>query len=151
MSSFPRYAHTSLVARDWRALAAFYCSVFRCELLAPERDQSGEWLDRGTGVPGLRIRGVHLRLPGWEDSGPTLEVYSYTPTLPSSLPVPNRPGLGHLAFQVEDVPATLERVVAGGGRTLGEPVEVEVAGAGQLHFVYARDPEGNIVELQRWR
>jgi catechol 2,3-dioxygenase-like lactoylglutathione lyase family enzyme len=139
-----------LVARDWRALVAFYHNVFDCEPVPPERDQHGDWLDRGTGVPGLTIRGMHLRLPGWGDDGPTLEVYSYSPALESPLPMPQRPGLGHLAFQVDDVRDSLERVLAAGGSAVGEPVDVEVAGAGRLSFVYVRDPEGNIIELQRW-
>jgi predicted enzyme related to lactoylglutathione lyase len=30
-----RYAHTNLIARDWRRLARFYAEAFGCELLAP--------------------------------------------------------------------------------------------------------------------
>jgi len=41
-------------------------------------------------------------------------------------------------------------VIAGGGGTVGEIATAEVKGVGLLHVVYARDPEGNIVELQRW-
>ena len=145
-----RYAHTSLVARDWRALAEFYETVFGCVRLAPERDQAGEWLDRGTGVPGLQIRGVHLRLPGHGEAGPTLEVYAYEPALPAELPMPNRPGFGHVAFAVEDVSATLEELLAAGGSALGAPATVDVPNAGTIQFVYARDPEGNVIELQRW-
>jgi hypothetical protein len=33
---------------------------------------------------------------------------------------------------------------------LGEIVSVEVAGAGWITFAYATDPEGNLIELQRW-
>jgi catechol-2,3-dioxygenase len=29
-------------------------------------------------------------------------------------------------------------------------VSVEVAGAGSITFAYLTDPEGNIVEVQRW-
>lgn len=150
MAPQARYAHTSLVARDWRALAAFYATVFGCEPVPPERDQAGGWLERGSGVPGLRICGMHLRLPGWGPDGPTLEIYSYQPQLEGPLPMPNRPGWGHIAFQVDDVPAALERLLAAGGRPLGEPVTAEVPGAGMICFTYARDPEGNVIELQRW-
>lgn len=146
-----RYVHTSLVARDWRRLADFYATVFGCDRVQPERNQAGDWLDRGTGIPGLRIRGVHLRLPGWGPDGPTLEVYRYEPLLEASVPMPNRPGFGHIAFHVEDVHAVLLQVVAAGGSTLGEPVTVEVSGAGTISFVYVRDPEGNVIELQKWQ
>ena len=33
---------------------------------------------------------------------------------------------------------------------MGELVRVVVPGAGRLKFVYAADPEGNIIELQKW-
>jgi catechol-2,3-dioxygenase len=33
-----RFAHTNLVARDWKALAAFYADVIGCEPLPPERE-----------------------------------------------------------------------------------------------------------------
>jgi catechol 2,3-dioxygenase-like lactoylglutathione lyase family enzyme len=148
--TLPRYVHTSLVARDWRTLARFYEAVFGCEPVPPERDQQGQWLDRGTGVPGLRIRGVHLRLPGFGDDGPTLEVFSYSPILDAPSPAPNRPGLGHIAFAVDDVSRTAKQVVAQGGSMIGEPVTTDVERAGTISFVYVRDPEGNVIELQRW-
>ena len=45
-----KYAHTNIAARDWKALAEFYCAVFNCRIKPPERSYSGEWLDQGTGV-----------------------------------------------------------------------------------------------------
>ena len=145
-----RYAHTNIVAADWRKLARFYEDVLECVRLEPERHQTGEWLERGTGVPGAALRGVHLRLPGHGDDGPTLEIYSYTAMSDKPEPVANRKGLGHLAFAVDDVETTLLAVQKHGGRALGEVVATDVPGAGRITFVYATDPEGNILELQRW-
>ena len=146
-----QYVHTNIAARDWRALAIFYQEVFGCVPVGPLRDQEGDWLARGIGVPGIRLEGVHLALPGRGDDGPTLEIYTYTPAEEAPTPAPNRYGLGHLAFRVDDVTATLDAVLAAGGGTLGSVSTAEVAGVGTLEFVYARDPEGNILELQSWR
>jgi predicted enzyme related to lactoylglutathione lyase len=145
-----RYAHTNLIARDWRGLSAFYREVFGCVPLLPEREQSGEWLERGTGVSSARLAGVHLRLPGHGEGGPTLEIFSYSGCLERTASVPNRLGYGHIAFAVDDVPQALEAVLAAGGSRVGEIVSADVPGAGRIEFTYARDPEGNIVELQRW-
>jgi catechol 2,3-dioxygenase-like lactoylglutathione lyase family enzyme len=145
-----RFTHTNLVARDWQKLAAFYENVFSCVLLPPERDLKGEGLDRGSGLKGARIRGAHLRLPGYGPGGPTLELFEYDRMVDAEIPVPNRPGWGHLAFKVDDVAAALRAVVTAGGSRLGEVVTFEVADAGTITFTYARDPEGNIIELQSW-
>ncbi len=145
-----RYVHTNLVAQDWRRLAEFYQRVFGCTAAPPERDLAEQWLEDATGVPGARIRGMHLRLPGYGDEGPTLEVFEYQPEGERLEPAANRPGFGHIAFAVEDVEAALEAVIAAGGGAVGEVVSVEIPGAGLITFVYATDPEGNVVELQSW-
>jgi len=145
-----RYAHTNIISADWQTLAEFYETVFDCVPVPPERNQSGGWLERGTGVKGAALAGVHLRLPGHGDNGPTLEIYQYQTTLSKPEPAPNRLGIGHLAFAVDDVAETLAQVIAQGGQALGEIVTVDVPGAGTISFVYAADPEGNILELQKW-
>ena len=145
-----RYTHTNIIAQDWRGLARFYENVFGCIRLEPERRQSGAWLGRGTGVAGAALEGVHLRLPGHGENGPTLEIYSYADMLEKPEACANRQGLGHLAFAVDDVAETLVEVLEAGGGALGEIVTTDVPGAGRITFVYATDPEGNILELQQW-
>ncbi len=145
-----RYGHTNLIARDWRRLAKFYQDVFGCMPASSERDLRGEWLDRSSGVPDAHIRGIHLRLPGHGDKGPTLEIFSYDAMPATELPQANRPGFGHIAFAVDDVATAIAAVKQAGGSMVGERVTTDVAGAGRLEVAYSRDPEGNIVELQRW-
>lgn len=146
-----RYAHTNLIARDWKRLSAFYREVFDCVPVPPERDLSGEWLDAATGIRGTHIRGVHLRLPGCGDNGPTLEVFQYD-SMPAHPEVqPNAPGFAHIAFAVDDVAVTSRVVLDRGGSIVGEAAVREVAGAGLLAFQYVRDPEGNMIEIQHWR
>lgn len=145
-----RYAHTNLIARDWRALAAFYEAVFGCEPVPPERDFSGPELEAGTGVPGARLTGVHLRLPGHGSDGPTLEIFHYS-TLAEPVPTAvNRPGFGHVAFTVADVAAARAEVLAAGGRPLGEIVTLATATGAKVTWCYVTDPEGNALELQSW-
>ena len=145
-----RFTHINLVAEDWKRLAAFYGRVFGCVPVPPERDLSGRWLEVGTGVPGAQIRGIHMRLPGYGECGPTLEIFRYDPEKERLETAPNRPGFAHLAFAVDDVRAARDEVIAAGGGTVGEVVSVEISGAGAITFAYVTDPEGNIIELQRW-
>lgn len=146
-----KYVHTNLVAADWRRLAGFYETVFGCLPAPPERHLAGKWVDAATGISEARIQGLHLHLPGCGEGGPTLEIFQYAPSMARAAGAPNRPGFGHIAFQVDDVHEARKRVLAAGGGTVGEVVTAHIDGAGEITFAYLRDPEGNIVEVQSWR
>jgi predicted enzyme related to lactoylglutathione lyase len=145
-----KYAHTNVIARDWRALSHFYQRVFGCLPVPPERDYAGPELEAGTGVPGSAVKGVHLRLPGQGPNGPTLEIYSYSITADPVRPEVNRPGFAHIAFVVPDVRNAQQEVINEGGGTIGDIVTLETTTGARVTWCYVRDPEGNIIELQSW-
>lgn len=145
-----RYVHTNLIARDWRGLSEFYQSVLGCVLVPPERHYAGARLEAGTGVRGASLDGVHLRLPGHGDQGPTLEIFSYSRAAEGPAPVVNRPGLGHLAFAVDSVEDAQTEVLSVGGTAIGEIVMLKTATGRSVTWCYVTDPEGNVVELQSW-
>jgi predicted enzyme related to lactoylglutathione lyase len=145
-----KFAHTNLIAQDFQRLVAFYREVFGCAPAIPEQTLSGQWLDDITGVAHAEIRMVHLRLPGFGDDGPTLEVIRYGDQLARPTTAANRPGFGHIAFAVDDVEAARDAVLGAGGGRLGDLVSVDIPGRGRLTEIYMTDPEGNIIELQKW-
>jgi catechol 2,3-dioxygenase-like lactoylglutathione lyase family enzyme len=145
-----KYSHTNLIAADWRALADFYINIFGCIRVPPERDFRGDDLEAGTGIKGAHLTGVHLRLPGYGDNGPTLEIFNYN-RLESRPPVAvNRSGYGHIAFSVDDVIAARQTVLKSGGGSVGDVVTLQIAGGDRVTWCYVTDPEGNIIELQSW-
>ena len=146
-----RYVHTNIIAKDVKRLCDFYKTVFHCQSINQTRDLRGGWLDRLTGIAGAHIIGEHLVLPGYGNDHPTLEILSYDSLQEGVLPQVNRPGIAHLAFEVDDVEHTLAEVIQAGGSCVGEVVTAAYPGNQEAVFVYARDPEGNIVELQSWR
>jgi predicted enzyme related to lactoylglutathione lyase len=150
MTASARFVHVNLIAQDWKKLAQFYERIFGCMLISPERHLAGEWLAASTGVPDAQIQGAHLRLPGGGDEGPTLEIFQYNRMEERPETAANRPGFAHIAFAVDDVAAVRDAVLAAGGGIVGELTSVEISGAGSITFAYVTDPEGNIVELQRW-
>jgi len=148
-----RYAHTNIVARDWRKLAEFYIKVLDCELVPPERDYEGEGIGKIAGLPfeqSKRLKGQHLRLPGWGEDGPTLEIFQYEPEGPGPEIESNTMGFSHIAFAVDDVKAVAAQFLEWGGKEVGEYTEMDVEGSGHIVLYYLADPEGNIVELQTW-
>jgi catechol 2,3-dioxygenase-like lactoylglutathione lyase family enzyme len=145
-----RFGHVNLVALDWRRLVGFYERLFGCVPVPPERDYSGSDLEAGTGLAGAALRGAHLRLPGYGQTGPTLEIYEYSSEPDALPPVVHRPGFGHIAFVVPDVAAARAAVLAEGGNSVGEVVTLQTADGRRVTWCYVTDPEGNIIELQSW-
>lgn len=145
-----RFGHVNLIARDWRRLADFYERVFGCTPVPPERDLRGPELANATGVLGATIRGIHLRLPGGPADGPTLEIFQYEPSLEHPGTAANRPGFGHLAFQVPDVAAARTAVLQQGGGQVGAIITTHTGDGRSVTWAYVTDPEGNLLELQRW-
>jgi predicted enzyme related to lactoylglutathione lyase len=146
-----RYVHTNIIARDAGKLTDFYKTVFHLKSINEKRDLSGEWLDKLTGLNKAHIVGEHLLLPGYGEDHPTLEIFSYDlmkETVPAEI---NRPGFAHIAFEVDDVEAVLSKITEAGGSAVGEMVSAKYPNQMEALFVYARDPEGNIIELQSWR
>ena len=146
-----KYAHTNLVSRDWHTLARFYQDVFGCVPVPPERDYAGPELEAGTGVPGARLRGIHLRLPGHGSNGPTLEVFQYSDPASEVARAVHRPGFAHIAFSVADVPSARTEVLEHGGRAVGEIVTLCTVTGARVTWCYVTDPEGNVIELQSWQ
>ena len=145
-----RFAHTNIAAENWRSLADFYIKVFDCSVKPPERKLSGEWLDQATGLQNAFLEGVHLILPGHGANGPTLEIFTYKDMYCTKPIMANCIGLTHIAFEVQDVDQIFDLAMKNGGQVLGKITEKNVDGVGVLKFVYFRDPEGNIVEIQSW-
>jgi catechol 2,3-dioxygenase-like lactoylglutathione lyase family enzyme len=150
MISGARFGHTNLIAKDWRRLARFYTELFGCVLVPPERDYSGSTLERGTGIPGAALQGAHLRLPGFGEHGPTLEIFTYSSSPERAAPSPDTLGFGHIAFQVDSVQSARDEVLAAGGTSVGEIVTSTTSAGTQVTWCYVTDPEGNIIELQSW-
>lgn len=145
-----KYVHTNIISTNWKKLSAFYIEVFNCQVVPPIRNQSGHWLSQGTGVPNAKLEGVHLLLPGHGENGPTLEIYQYEKVEPLDDIQPNTRGFGHLAFEVENVVEIVAQIEARGGTKNGEITTRIIEGVGEITFIYVRDPEGNLIEIQHW-
>ncbi|MCB0839725.1 MAG: VOC family protein [Bacteroidetes bacterium] len=145
-----KFVHTNIITDDWKKLSEFYIQVFDCKPLLPERDLNGDWLAKATNIKNAHLKGIHLLLPGYENP-PTLEIFEYDKNEPNLKPLANRKGFGHIAFRVSNVNDVLNKVLNHGGSKLGEVVETNIPNVGKLTFVYAKDIDGNIIEIQSWQ
>lgn len=136
--------HVGLVVDDLDAATAFYSALLDMEIVERDRWRSPAPLeDQAVGLTGSSADGIMLR-----GSGSYLELWRYaapaqTGQDPKRLGA-NERGLRHLAVEVDDVSAALERVIELGGNQMGDPVRLDDSGA---HVVYCRDPFGTILEL----
>lgn len=146
-----KYIHTNIIAKDWKKLADFYIRVLDCKKVYAKRDLKGRWIDEGTGIKDVHIEGVHLKLPGHGDDGPALEIFQYNKSIPAEIKKINRQGFAHLAFRVNNVKKTLRAVLKAGGGKLSNIIHHDILGIGTITFVYAKDPEGNFIELQKYK
>ncbi|MGA1977986.1 MAG: VOC family protein [Bacteroidales bacterium] len=144
-----KFVHTNIIAKNWRLLSEFYIKVFECKPVPSERNLKGVWLENGTGVKNAALQGIHLLLPGFDKDGPTLEIFQYQENEDKPYPMANREGFGHIAFSVDNIEMIIEKMILNGGSKLGKIVKKDYA-KGSLVFTYAKDPEGNIIELQTW-
>jgi len=145
-----RYVHTNIIAKDSKKLIEFYKDVFGCRSIGEKRDLRGTWLDKLTGIPDAHIVGEHLVMPGYDDNHPTLEIFSYDQMTGDLTHQINAYGIAHIAFEVNNIAETLEKVLAKGGGIIGELVHADYEDGRKATFVYAMDIEGNILELQSW-
>jgi catechol 2,3-dioxygenase-like lactoylglutathione lyase family enzyme len=103
----------------------------------------GEFLDTVCGIPDSRTEIVMLKPPG---DGTRLELSSFVrPDSVQGSPaaMANELGIRNVAFEVDDLRATVDRVGADGYGLVGGIGEYE----GSWRMAYVRGPEGIIVAL----
>lgn len=145
------YTHTNINTPDWRKLSAFYEKVFNMVLVPPLRDLHGTWYQQATGMKNAHVTGCHMRLPGYGDSGPTIEFFTWDYPDGTSANQINGGGMGHLAFAVDNVEEKVSEILSAGGSTYGRIVKSYYPSKNQtLTICYAKDPDGNCLEIQRW-
>ena len=146
MARVRRFDHVGITVADLDRVTAFFVAL---GLEVEGRTfVEGEFLDTVCGIPGSRTEIVMLRPP---DDGTRLELSSFvrpdsTPGSPAAMA--NELGLRNVAFEVDDLQATVDWAAAEGYGLVGGIGEHE----GTWRMAYVRGPEGIVVALaQRLR
>jgi catechol 2,3-dioxygenase-like lactoylglutathione lyase family enzyme len=133
--------HVGVVVGDLAAATEFFLALGL--ELEGEASVEGEVVDRLIALAGVRSEIAMLRTP---DGASRIELTEFKrPESPEGdrRAPSNAPGLRHLAFEVDDVDATLAALRARGGELVGELATYGTS----YRLCYVRGPEGVIVEL----
>lgn len=131
--------HAGVVVADLERALEFYLGVFGLQVVAREVE-TGPFIEALVGLPDVQLEWA--KLAGSNEVLLELLCYHSHPEALHQRGVQSL-GCSHVAFTVEDIHETVARIQARGG-SAGEPL---VNPQGTVEVVYARDPEGVLLEV----
>jgi catechol 2,3-dioxygenase-like lactoylglutathione lyase family enzyme len=138
--------HVGLSTPDLDRLTAFYRDVMGFDVVMNTQWRDREIIDRMVGLSGSAARQVMLKA-----GNAYLELFEYESPVPRPPLTDRNPadhGYTHFCIDVVDIDAEYERLSANGMSFHAPPPTTDELGHTRLRAIYARDPDGNIVELQ---
>jgi catechol 2,3-dioxygenase-like lactoylglutathione lyase family enzyme len=136
------FNHTSFTVTDMDRAVRFWTAAlgFEARSVSP---RSGDWQAKVTGIPGAELLVAHLH-----GHGAHIEFIQYTQGAGAVGRIdPDMAGAAHVCFEVTNIKATWEKLIAAGARPQGEIALVENGPVQGLKAGYLRDPSGIIIEL----
>lgn len=137
--------HINIVVSDLDKSIAFY------ELLGFELEGrgmlEGEWICATVGLPDVRAEYAKMAIPGRETALELLKYYSPPGGADPENGVPNRIGLRHMAFKVDDIEEVIRRLKGEGVEFFSDIQEYKPA---DKKLVYFLGPDDVILELAEY-
>lgn len=133
--------HVGIVVCDIEKSLRFWRDVMGLSVVVDFREE-GEFIDTVQHLDGVRLRMIKLTAP----DGTMVELLqddAHPTSAPSANDLCDR-GIRHIAFTVADVEAAWQTLKDEGCEVLSVPV---TAPDGKARLFFARDPEGNLMEL----
>jgi len=136
------FNHTSFTVASVERAVRFWQDTlgFQCPGIVT---RTSDWVEKVTGVPGARIRVAHLY--GYGHHMEFIEYIDGPRTAPDSLP--DRPGIGHVCLEVDDIETAWHALMAAGASELGQITAIVDPAMKPCRVGYIRDPNGVIIEL----
>lgn len=141
--------HGNVVVSDLERSKRFYTEVLGLQIAMETEIDEAEFA-RGVGIPGTKVKGVFFSIP----NTPTLiEMFQYVaPRASKPVPAGSLPsdiGIGHLAFQVDDIDAVYKKLIEKNVPFVSTPVRLPESHkhVGGVRFCYFKDPDGILLEL----
>jgi catechol 2,3-dioxygenase-like lactoylglutathione lyase family enzyme len=133
--------HVSVVVDDLEAATAFFLELGM--ELDGETAVEGAWVDRVTGLEGVRVDIAMVRTPDGHGRVELTKFHSPTASTAEPNAPPNTLGMRTVMFAVDDIDDVLARLRAHGAELVGEVAQYE----DMYRLCYVHGPEGIIVAL----
>ena len=134
--------HAGIVVTDLKRALHFYCDLLGLKILR-SMEEKGAYLDNMLGHKDVLVTTVKLAAP---QGGALLELLYFRS--PRTTPSPRRDlfalGPSHVAFTVEDMEATFERLTRAGVQFNAPP---QLSPDGLAKVTFCQDPDGTPIEL----
>lgn len=137
-----RLDHTGFIVKDLDKSLDFYVNKLGFELKM-------RWYETAEQCqPGMGVPGGDMELAKLEGYGTVVEVSQFLHSAGSDEPIePNRIGVGHVSFTVNDLPALVEYLKGEGVELASEPMVVPEL---NITWVHVLDPDGIRVEFMQF-
>ena len=144
MINIQNLRHVAMVVNDLEVMLDFYTSILGFKLERSVDIESREFRE-GIDIQDARAKIAHLEIP---HSDVRLEMFEFAEKRhsPDTHSAADLPGYRHIAFIVDDIEKSCAHLKEQGLEFSSEPITLTEPGE-DLRFVYFKDPEGNIIEL----
>jgi len=133
-------SHVGITVSNFEKAVQWYWDMFKFPLVAEETmdEKQVEALYSLYGLKNTKLRLGFLRTPG----GAVLEIFEFTPAIPSEKVCWNKIGLTHITLDVRNVKKWYKKLKDKGVTFLCEPQKT-----GPNEWVFMQDMDGNLIEL----
>ncbi|MFZ4657532.1 MAG: VOC family protein [Caldilineaceae bacterium] len=141
--------HVSFTVSNLEQSVKWYTEVLGLEYVRGQ-EQANEYTAKLVGFPNVHLKVAQLRVPGAPvpRSFHHIELVEYVNPRGEDIPLEtNRTGVGHWAFQVDDLPAAYERMKALGVNFKSPPNYITAGVNKGGYSVYFTDLDGITLEL----
>lgn len=148
MINLVNFRHIAIIVNDYAKMVNFYSRVLGFQINREFKIKSKEF-QRGVGMKGAKARVAHLSISG---TTPEIEIAEYFPKIRKSRDISkaNAPGYRHIALVVTDLKKAYQRLKKLGIDFFSSPICIsKPKNISGVQFVYLKDPEGNIIELNQ--
>jgi len=148
MIKINHFRHIGIIVKDLNKMIDFYTTVLGFNVKRAIEIQSEDFR-KGIAIPNAKAKGAHLTHPNLSMEIEFFEFYENQNINPAP-DIPNMPGLRHIAFIVEDLEGCYNALKNNNIEFFSEPITIkEPADVAGFQFIYFKDPEGNIIELNK--